>query len=257
MCKQLRRQEREVRIPRGSFRRAIGIGFTLIELLVVIAIISLLVSILLPSLRNAKELARRAVCQSNLHHNFLSFIIYTNEYDGYIPIGYESVKVSNYWLKCRDTQPYYINKFPMWGCIYKAGLLGEPRMLYCPSLNPASEGHGFDAPHNPWPPGEDPDKHTRSGYSMRPQDGVNWSRGLFPSTLPRISELPIQAHLSDRVSSPTGVSQRHVEGANVAYTDGATRWVPLGAFGDSMQYLAWYAGANFASEEIWDAFDRH
>jgi prepilin-type N-terminal cleavage/methylation domain-containing protein/prepilin-type processing-associated H-X9-DG protein len=41
-------------------------GFTLIELLVIIAIIALLVSILMPSLRRAKELTRTAVCLSNL-----------------------------------------------------------------------------------------------------------------------------------------------------------------------------------------------
>jgi prepilin-type N-terminal cleavage/methylation domain-containing protein/prepilin-type processing-associated H-X9-DG protein len=41
-------------------------GFTLIELLVVIAIISLLLAILIPSLKRARNNARAVVCQSNL-----------------------------------------------------------------------------------------------------------------------------------------------------------------------------------------------
>lgn len=56
-------------------------AFTLIELLVVIAIISLLVSILLPSLSRAKMLARRVVCQSNLRIMSLALTMYEQEQD--------------------------------------------------------------------------------------------------------------------------------------------------------------------------------
>ncbi len=54
-------------------------GFTLIELLVVIAIIALLVSILLPSLNKAKELARSAVCQAHLNGQGKAHLMYAND----------------------------------------------------------------------------------------------------------------------------------------------------------------------------------
>ena len=54
-------------------------GFTLIELLVVIAIIALLVSILIPSLQSARELARNAVCKTHFKGLGLGLQFYVNE----------------------------------------------------------------------------------------------------------------------------------------------------------------------------------
>ena len=60
-------------------------GFTLIELLVVIAIISLLVSILLPSLQRAREMAKEAVCLGNMHQWSLTLAMYQNDYEERLP----------------------------------------------------------------------------------------------------------------------------------------------------------------------------
>ena len=54
-------------------------GFTLIELLVVISIIALLLAILMPSLRRARESAYYAVCSANLKQFHLGFMFYAND----------------------------------------------------------------------------------------------------------------------------------------------------------------------------------
>ena len=83
--------------PGGSFAarrvpsRPLKRGFTLIELLVVIAILALLVSILVPSLKQAKEAAQRAVCLSNLRHLGIAYHLYAEEEDTTPPAYYNNV----------------------------------------------------------------------------------------------------------------------------------------------------------------------
>lgn len=60
-------------------------GFTLIELLVVVAIISLLVSILLPSLTKARELARKVRCAANLKGIGVGVYLYSSDHDEALP----------------------------------------------------------------------------------------------------------------------------------------------------------------------------
>lgn len=60
-------------------------AFTLIELLVVIAIIALLLAILVPSLQNARELARRAFCGNNSKDMGLGVQFYAQDNNDVIP----------------------------------------------------------------------------------------------------------------------------------------------------------------------------
>jgi len=63
----------------GRIKKTHKSAFTLIELLVIVAIISLLVSILLPSLNKARDLAKEVVCQSNLKGIGTALFLYQTE----------------------------------------------------------------------------------------------------------------------------------------------------------------------------------
>jgi prepilin-type N-terminal cleavage/methylation domain-containing protein/prepilin-type processing-associated H-X9-DG protein len=60
-------------------------GFTLVELLVVISIIALLIAILLPSLKRARDQAKDTVCRSNLHQLGLTVEYYLHDSGGRLP----------------------------------------------------------------------------------------------------------------------------------------------------------------------------
>lgn len=88
---------------KAEFKR----GFTLIELLVIIAIIALLLSILGPSLKKAKETGMRTVCQSNLRSLAQCMQLYTNDNDSEVPCGETSG--SNTWVDHKGGALRYYN----------------------------------------------------------------------------------------------------------------------------------------------------
>jgi len=85
------------RVRRNLPKRA---GFTLIELLVVIAVIALLLALLFPALRSAREQGQRVVCLNNLKQLTLAWLVYAEEHDGKIV----SVVSHDYWIREGDIE---------------------------------------------------------------------------------------------------------------------------------------------------------
>ena len=73
-------------------------GFTLIELLVVVAVIAILISILVPSMKKAKEQARAVICRSNLHQWGMIWLLYTTNNNGSFPSAEERGYKRGRWI---------------------------------------------------------------------------------------------------------------------------------------------------------------
>jgi prepilin-type N-terminal cleavage/methylation domain-containing protein/prepilin-type processing-associated H-X9-DG protein len=106
-------------------------GFTLIELLVVIAIIALLLAILMPAMRKAKEFARETTCKSNQRSIGLAIIMYLGDND----MKLADPKNANrfLWYDARGRLRTTSDNDAYWGIVY-IDYLKDRKIFGCPSL---------------------------------------------------------------------------------------------------------------------------
>lgn len=100
-------------------------GFTLVEMLVVIFIISILLAILLPGLRGAREQAKEMLCKSNLNSIGHGVHLYAEDNHDYFCSGSVDPEVSN----GRDGPIDEVG----WIADLINARLTEPKVLSCPS----------------------------------------------------------------------------------------------------------------------------
>ncbi len=193
-------------------------SFTLIELLVVVAIIAVLVSILLPALSQARDNARKAICLSNLRQLATGTVTYFIEYPG--------VKLGPGTYHQHPNVVYGITKPPKsyedWigmGLLYKAKILRDPKIYYCPS---PMRQETYRKEKSKW---SNPTPWIWWGYVQR-----NWCWGNDGPDGPIKDNMdPMQVLCADaralnpRAYEAWGDLPEHINAVNICYRDGHAR----------------------------------
>lgn len=85
-------------------------AFTLIELLVVISIVALLISLLLPALRQARETAKAAECLTVQRSLSQALLVYATDHKNLMPVAFDGTSGAGVggWLPNRLTKSRYL-----------------------------------------------------------------------------------------------------------------------------------------------------
>ncbi len=200
-------------------------AFTLIELLVVISIIALLVAILLPALRSARNTARGIQCMSIARQFALANELYAHDHDGFYVYWYRpttaNVTGRPEWYNNSSFQRYVLGG-------RTAGTYKWPEDMACPdaaqaktvSLNQEPNGTGWTFMGRVYAYMESPGtEHT--GFRQVQVRSPSSTLQFVDMVWWHIREAyKHNAYVGENAGSNRAVAYRHNDAANVIFFDG-------------------------------------
>jgi prepilin-type processing-associated H-X9-DG protein len=190
-------------------RRRAG-AFTLVELLTVLGLIVILSSLLLPTLAQMRERARRSTCLSQIHHLSAAHLLYLQDWDEQLtdwwwpaPLRLEPYRARQYWTEF--LQPYLQSE----RLLRDSSYLGSE--VPPPGLKLADYALGT------WGPGG-------SGWPNDPY----WRWPGPPLSLAQVRRPAETVSLTDGYTTTErarALVARHREGVIVSFLDGHAKWL--------------------------------
>jgi prepilin-type N-terminal cleavage/methylation domain-containing protein len=201
-------------------------AFTLIELLVVIAIIAILAAMLLPALERARQSARRAACQSNMHNVGLAVETFRVDHGNLWDYGPCNVFMNYAGCQLMDLA-------------MGQGYFEDPEVLICPNLDTPypRNPHNHYGPADATPEPANTRDEATEGNCHQPQPDGAWvdtwgieeiSYFLDEYRISQTSDAR-RAILADGIEMVTEYGPEpanHDDGSTVVFYDQAVQWVP-------------------------------
>lgn len=244
--------------------RATRSGFTLLDILISVSIVAILISLLLPSLTNVNETARRVACRSNIRQIGLALTMYASANRGELP---SSVFRTIRGVSGTSNEPQNMltlrlaperkpdenwNPWDGLGLLASGDYLNAGKIFYCPS-------HKGDHPYRRYAPVWNSLEFELVGnYHYR---GVG-PRGIGANGLP-ISWTSVLDQIEPNSAAlivdgiRTRADVNHAQGLNIFRADLSATWFsdPSGRVADSLPTTIDAANASQQVEQAWGMLD--
>ncbi len=221
-------------------RRKRSTAFTLIELLVVIAIIAILAALLLPALKQAKEMAWASACMSNMKQLYTGILCYDGDHNGFLPLD------TNWWASytwegqtragpyINWTSSIYVGQYINNNAITCSALWPPPEkvadVIFCPRITqnkaqPWRSGIGLNHYANKniqiSSPKIDPSKFGLLGDTQYDHDSPPTPTDGWYYQSHDIAGIPVRSNNSSLIGAWESHNvYRHVRSCNITYADG-------------------------------------
>ena len=179
------------------YRKQKHTGFTLIELLVVIAIIALLLAILTPGLKRAKDTAKRVVCGAQFKQIGAALKMYSDAFDGMLPDDRDlfGSRERHAYAVYRDTADYVYPsgklKALRFACLYEMNYIETPEVFYCPGNR--LEQYRYESYTHPTPWGTLPQTYnTANGSNQWVRIGYTYYPVELKTQIDPLSNAPVE-----------------------------------------------------------------